>query len=115
MPGMDGTGPRGMGPMTGGGRGLCNPMWRGFWGGANPWRGYGYGRYAWGTWPAWPFGWAQQGPGGPWSGYTGPGYGASPGEELDFLKDQASALGQHLDQIQKRIEEMEEAETPKKK
>jgi hypothetical protein len=26
MPGFDGTGPRGMGPMTGGGRGFCNPM-----------------------------------------------------------------------------------------
>lgn len=25
MPGFDGTGPRGMGPMTGGGRGLCSP------------------------------------------------------------------------------------------
>ncbi|MFQ5810640.1 MAG: DUF5320 domain-containing protein [Armatimonadota bacterium] len=25
MPGLDGTGPRGMGPMTGGGRGWCNP------------------------------------------------------------------------------------------
>jgi hypothetical protein len=25
MPGMDGTGPGGMGPMTGGGRGWCNP------------------------------------------------------------------------------------------
>lgn len=25
MPGFDGTGPRGMGPMTGGGRGFCNP------------------------------------------------------------------------------------------
>ena len=23
MPGLDGTGPRGLGPMTGGGRGLC--------------------------------------------------------------------------------------------
>jgi len=23
MPGFDGTGPRGMGPMTGGGRGFC--------------------------------------------------------------------------------------------
>jgi len=31
MPGMDGTGPMGMGPMTGGGRGWCNPYtgaWR---------------------------------------------------------------------------------------
>jgi hypothetical protein len=25
MPGFDGTGPEGRGPMTGGGRGLCNP------------------------------------------------------------------------------------------
>jgi hypothetical protein len=25
MPGRDGTGPLGLGPMTGGGRGLCNP------------------------------------------------------------------------------------------
>ena len=25
MPGLDGTGPRGMGPMTGGARGWCNP------------------------------------------------------------------------------------------
>ena len=25
MPGFDGTGPGGMGPMTGGGRGPCNP------------------------------------------------------------------------------------------
>ena len=25
MPGMDGTGPFGQGPMTGGGRGWCNP------------------------------------------------------------------------------------------
>ena len=25
MPGMDGTGPAGMGPMTGGALGLCNP------------------------------------------------------------------------------------------
>jgi len=25
MPGMDGTGPAGMGPMTGGARGWCNP------------------------------------------------------------------------------------------
>jgi hypothetical protein len=25
MPGFDGTGPGGMGPMTGGGRGFCSP------------------------------------------------------------------------------------------
>jgi hypothetical protein len=36
MPGFDGTGPRGMGPMTGGGRGFC----------AMPYGGYGYGSQA---------------------------------------------------------------------
>ena len=43
MPGGDGTGPMGMGPMTGGGRGFCVlPMkdWRGPYGG----RGFGRGR-----------------------------------------------------------------------
>jgi len=28
MPAFDGTGPMGMGPMTGGGRGWCNPYFR---------------------------------------------------------------------------------------
>jgi Family of unknown function (DUF5320) len=37
MPGFDGTGPRGIGPMTGGGRGFCAmPYGRGY-------RAYGYG------------------------------------------------------------------------
>ena len=30
MPGFDGTGPAGMGPMTGGARGPCNPMVAGY-------------------------------------------------------------------------------------
>jgi hypothetical protein len=36
MPGFDGTGPRGMGPMTGGGRGFCAVPYRGY-------EAYGYG------------------------------------------------------------------------
>jgi len=36
MPGFDGTGPRGMGPMTGGGRGFCAMPYRGY-------EAYGYG------------------------------------------------------------------------
>lgn len=77
MPGMDGTGPMGMGPMTGGGRGLCNPFWGGYRGAMNPWlryrgyspwSGYGYGPYARGMrgvspyggtysrWPQWGYG-----------------------------------------------------------
>jgi hypothetical protein len=45
MPGFDGTGPRGMGPMTGGGRGFCSPYgarvaWRPY--GVRRWAGYDY-------------------------------------------------------------------------
>jgi len=41
MPGFDGRGPRGMGPMTGGGRGFCSPRSIGrTWGFG---RGYGFG------------------------------------------------------------------------
>ncbi len=42
MPGFDGTGPRGAGPMTGGARGYCNAD-RAV-GSANMPRGRGYGR-----------------------------------------------------------------------
>ncbi len=64
MPGLDGTGPMGMGPMTGGARGWCNPYgpmyspWRtGVWG-APAWGApaprYGYG---WGYAPRYGYGW----------------------------------------------------------
>ncbi len=63
MPGMDGTGPRGLGPMTGGGRGWCNPY---FWGarfpflGWNPYlRPYGWGPYVPFYAPYLPFGWGR--------------------------------------------------------
>jgi hypothetical protein len=122
MPGMDGTGPMGMGPMTGGGRGFCNPMWAGYGGGVNPWfryrgyswPGYGYGPYSWGGRRFWQSGWPQPW-GGPWYGPTGPAYGATPEQELEFLKDQASVLQQQMDQILTRIGEIEKEEKPKKK
>jgi hypothetical protein len=123
MPGMDGTGPMGMGPMTGGGRGLCNPLWAGYWGGVNPWfryrgypswPGYGYGPYPWGGARLWQAGWPQ-----PWAapGYIpgGPAYGPPPEQELDFLRNQASVLQQQMDQIAERIGEIEKEEEPKKK
>jgi hypothetical protein len=47
MPGMEGTGPMGMGPMTGGGRGWCNPYFP-RWGA--PMMGYPFFR---------PFGWGM--------------------------------------------------------
>ena len=42
MPGFDGTGPMGAGPMTGGGRGFCNPAYAGY--GQGYGGGFGYGR-----------------------------------------------------------------------
>jgi hypothetical protein len=57
MPGFDGSGPAGMGPMTGGGRGWCNPYVAPHTG-YGPYRppyappvpphyGYGFGRPRW--------------------------------------------------------------------
>jgi len=40
MPGLDGTGPRGLGPLTGGGRGFCNPFMATQWGMGYPYAGY---------------------------------------------------------------------------
>ena len=104
MPGFDGTGPRGMGPMTGGGRGFCSP-WRigaaprGY--GVPPRAGYGYPHYGWG-------------------GASYPFYGvpaSAPGtipfapqmtreQELDFLKNQAQAMRGQLEQIEARIQQL---------
>ena len=94
MPGFDGTGPRGMGPMTGGGRGFCSP-----WGIGAASRSYGVP---------------------PRLGYSYPYYGAgqvAPGampfapqmtreQELDFLKNQAQAMRGQLEQIESRIQQL---------
>jgi hypothetical protein len=64
---------------------------------------------------AWHSGWVQPGRVGPWYGPAGAAYGASPEQEFDFLKNQASMLEQQLDQILTRIGEIEKEEKPKKK
>ena len=98
MPGFDGTGPRGMGPMTGGGRGFC----------AVPLPA---------AWPAYT-GRAAYPPYGVPRGT--PYYGEGPAtqsavpfapqmtreQELDFLKNQAQALREHLEQMEARIQEL---------
>lgn len=94
MPGFDGTGPRGMGPMTGGGRGFCSP-----WGIGAAYRGYGM-------------------PSGTGYGYPYYGQPATPGvapfapqmtreQELDFLKSQAQAVKGQLEQMESRMRELE--------
>ena len=128
MPRGDGTGPAGMGPMTGRAAGFCagysvpgymNPIGgRGYggWG-----RGGGWGRRNWYYATGLP-GWARAGYGLPaWGGVVSPyAYGGTPSapglsaqQELDSLKGQAEYLEDSLDGIRKRIEELE-SQTSKK-
>ena len=52
MPGFDGTGPMGMGPRTGGGRGFCSPLPGPLpYGGFYPYGSYPYGSYFYGGYP----------------------------------------------------------------
>ena len=92
MPGFDGTGPRGMGPMTGGGRGFCSPW------------GLGAARPVYGS-PRWA--------------YASPYYGAygfrpfaprmTREQELEFLKTDADALRQQLKELEDRIGQLSAA------
>jgi len=124
MPGLDGTGPMGMGPMTGGRRGWCNPLWAGY--GASAGFGYpSYGGYPW--WPRVGYGsypWAY-GMGYPYyspiysygntPGYPyvpspwGSPYGSptAPEGEKEWLKSQADSIQQQIDEINSRIAQLE--------
>jgi len=125
MPGGDGTGPGGLGPMTGRAAGYCagypvpgfmNPIpGRRFWGWGRGWAGSAYGAGL----PGWPGGvvvspsymgaWPVRPP------YTSPFAPMMTREqELDFLKGQGEYLEDALEGINKRIEELE-AETKKRK
>jgi hypothetical protein len=120
MPAGDGTGPMGMGPMTGRAAGYCagygfpgytNPIpgrGFGFWhfgrGAFGRGRGYRHWYYATGL----PF-WAGQAVYAAMPHAT-PYYAApnmSPEQELTYLKDQAEYLAASLDEIQQRITEVE--------
>lgn len=103
MPGYDGTGPRGQGAMSGGGRGYCvvpnseTPMamigrGRGFGRGLKGGMGRGFRNnfYATGL----P-GWARA-------------QGVSQENELSILKNQAGYLKQQLDSIQARVSQLEQ-------
>ncbi len=111
MPGFDGTGPTGKGPRTGGGFGYCppgpgaSPGLLGVGRGGYP-RGGGRGR-AWGggrgflnrAYPPAAVGY------NPYyaAGYTVP----SAADELNFLKDNLSALEGEIEAVRNRIKELD--------
>jgi len=118
MPRGDGTGPVGMGPMTGRAAGYCagyevpgyaNPApgrgfgmgfgggrgarGRGFGGGGRGWRNRAYAAGA----PGWA----------PFGGYAAPYPTPDPAVEKQALESQAEALRSELDAIKKRLSEIE--------
>jgi len=88
MPGFDGTGPAGMGPMTGGGRGFCSPA------GAR-WAG----NYRYSRWPSYSY---------PYYNAPAPYYAPrmSREQEVEYLKRQAQDLKRMLEGIDERIEQL---------
>lgn len=123
MPRGDGTGPRGLGPMTGRAAGYCagysvpgymNPYegrsglgfgyGRGF--GRGMGRGYSRG-YDRGFWPAYPYPMIP-----PPTAYGGGFYQppVEPKQEMEMLAEEAKALKEQLDSINKRITELEKTE-----
>ena len=111
MPGFDRSGPMELGPMTGGRRGLCSPATRGydtrFAGMFGFGRGMGFGRgfrggFGRGMGRAFGCrGWHQP------SYY--PAYAQNSEEELNMLKAEANSVKNSLDQINRRIAELEKS------
>ncbi len=137
MPGGDGTGPAGLGPMTGRAAGYCagysapgymNPIpGRGYFGRGYSGRGRGFygrgggrGRRNWYYATGLP-GWVRAAQGLPaWGGQGANPYnpwGAAeitPQQEADMLKEQARAMQEEINSINQRITELESAAKPKK-
>ncbi|MDY6910902.1 MAG: DUF5320 domain-containing protein [Chloroflexota bacterium] len=105
MPGFNRTGPRGMGPMTGGARGLCNPWGRGTGWGMG--RGYGMGRgrgFSRSFSPGWGQVYQEPYPYGPTMNSYAPQMGRE--DELGFLQNQAQSIKEQLEHIDARIREL---------
>lgn len=127
MPGFDGTGPRGCGPRTGRGLGYCGAGYRhrphgfrrGYYGrrhGFGPGPGFGPG-YGPGPGPGYGSGYGYGRGFGPgfnrwWGGEPEPYYG-SPGyeavDEKAYLTEQAALLRAELEELEKRMAELEES------
>jgi hypothetical protein len=130
MPRGDGTGPLGLGPMTGRAAGFCagypvpgymNPiLGRGYFGWGCGWFGRGRGFRHWYYATGLP-GWARASLGYPaFGGWVNPflyPYGAeiTPKQEADILKKQAEALEKELEDIRSRIETLEKLQSQEEK
>ncbi len=114
MPGFDGTGPMGQGPMTGGGRGYCAVpltdirqqfVGRGFYGRGG---GRGFRNCFWATGrPGW-----MRSQGGMYS-FGSFGRMANKEDEVIFLKNQAELLKQQLEDTESRLREAESRMEPR--
>jgi hypothetical protein len=112
MPGMDGTGPLGMGPQTGWGRGPCavgygeRPAAYGGWTAA---RGPGFGRgRGWGRGLGRKFRWGFPTPGqSGGAGIRGTPWGSGAGgDEAAWLTRRSDALKAELDAVKRRLDEL---------
>jgi len=103
MPGFNGTGPAGMGPRTGGGRGFCAPGAGGF-SGTEGGRGAGRGLRPCGGGRGRGFG---DGRGRQWTGTACYRAAAANRDNmLKLLKQQAEALENELAALHKKIDEL---------
>ncbi len=123
MPGGDGTGPLGMGSMTGRRAGFCagytmpgyaNPIsgmgpgygygrgfGRGFGRGRGSGRGRGFGRgFGWAAWGAYPYAYGQD---------------LSAAEEAEMLRQEADAMREELKGMESRVKELESLTRKEKK
>jgi len=88
MPGFDGTGPMGVGPMTGGGRGFCSP-----WGVGTSRRTYNFPRRV-------PYAYPRYGT----YGFQSFNPRIPREQEIEFLKSEAQALRDELKELETEIE-----------
>ncbi len=139
MPAGDGTGPLGLGPMTGRAAGYCagypvpgymNPIPGRFWPGRfyrglgffGRGRGWRYWYYATGL-PGWyraaygvpAYGWGWYPPYAPYPYSRQFGWAMNPEEEIKMLQEEQEFLKSQLDELQKYMETLEKAKEQEKK
>ncbi len=122
MPRGDGTGPRGLGSMTGRAAGICAGFGGPGYANAFPGRGrsFGRGRGFWGRGPGYGAGWGRWSslPASEIPGRRPAGWpdelirSVDPDEEKRILKNQLEALDIEMSAIRQRLSEMEKTSAP---